>query len=95
VTLWNREINQRPDEKALNRRLDAIYKDLQDQILELGAELRRVRLAAYGSLLASLVALSLASGQWIAGAIFTALFTAYAVFTWAQRKTERASHGAP
>jgi hypothetical protein len=85
---------------ALNRQLNARHKDLQDQILELSAELRKVRLAAYGSLLASLIALFLASGQWIlasgqwiAGAIFVALFTAYAIFTWGLRKTERASRG--
>ena len=81
--------------KALDRRLTAIHGDLQDQILELRAELRKLQLMVYVSLLASLFAFFLVSGYWVAGAIFTALFTAYAIFTWALRKTERASHGAP
>jgi hypothetical protein len=55
----DREIKERPTEKALARRLN----DLQDQILEVRAELHALRFAAYGSLLASLVALFLASGQ--------------------------------
>jgi hypothetical protein len=82
-------------EKASNRRLNAIHKDLQDQVLELRAELRSFRLTVYGSLLAGLVALLAADGQWGALAVLAACVVAYSAQRWARIKVERAGRDTP
>ena len=91
----DRESSEGPVERVPDGRLSAVQKDLQNQILELRAELRSFRLTVYCALLAFLVAVLAADGQWSALAIFVACAALYSAYWWVCGKSERAGRDAP
>jgi hypothetical protein len=95
VAMEDRESSEGPVERVSDRRLSAIQKDLQNQILELRAEMRSFRLTVYCALLAFLVAVLAADGQWSALAIFVACAALYSAYRWVCGKSERAGRDAP
>jgi hypothetical protein len=82
-------------EGQVERVSDRQQPSLQNQILELRAELRGFRLTVYCALLAFLVAVLAADGQWSALAIFVACAALYSAYRWVCGKSERVGRDAP
>src|SRR5262245_17103835 len=91
----DRENSEGPVERVSDRRLNAIQKDLQNQIVELRAELRSFRLTVYCALLVFVVAVLAADGQWSALAIFVACAALYSAYWWVCGTSERAGRDTP